>query len=113
MTAAMGGFFLGQLFARQTQVKPALLHFACIRVDRKEDMLDTLAEVLKDAFLDVASETELDLEFTNKGELKVLRKKRGYWKNHFLFLDYAPYLGPKKIIFSLWGSETKLVLHFQ
>ena len=71
INAAMGGFFFGQMFAGQTQAKPALMHFACIRVDKKDDILDTVAEVLKDVYLDLPQETELDFEFTNKGELKV------------------------------------------
>ena len=77
MSAAMGGFFLGQMFAGQTQAKPALFHFASIRVDRKENLLDVLAEVLKDAFLNIPQETELDFELTNKSELKVWRKNKG------------------------------------
>jgi len=32
---------------------------------------------LKDVFLDMPQETELDFEFTNKGELKVWRKNKG------------------------------------
>ena len=77
MAAAMGGFFLGQMFTGQAQAKPALLHFVSIRVDRNKDVLDSLVEVFKDAFLDIPPETELDLEFTNKAELKVWRKKKG------------------------------------
>ncbi len=77
MAAVMGGFFMGQMFAERAQAKPALLHFVSIRVDRDKDLLDILSEVLKDAFLSIPPETELDLEFTNKGELKVWRKNRG------------------------------------
>ena len=32
---------------------------------------------MKDVFLDMPQETELDFEFTNKGELKVWRKNKG------------------------------------
>jgi len=42
MNAAMGGFFLGQMFAEQAQAKPSLLHFASIRVDRKKISLTRL-----------------------------------------------------------------------
>jgi hypothetical protein len=77
INAAMGGFFMGQLFAGQTQTKPALLHFVCVRVEKDKDMLNALKDVFKDAFLNIPPKTELELEFTKKGELKVLRKNRG------------------------------------
>ena len=77
MNAAMGGFFFGQMFAGQNQAKPALLHFVCIRVENVQDMLKTLAEVLKEVFFEVPQDTQFDFEFTNKGELKVWRKNKG------------------------------------
>jgi len=76
MAAAMGGFFMGQMFGGQTQARPALQHFVAVRVDRGVDIVSILAEVVKDAFLEVPPETKLNLEFTDKAELKA-------WKNKF------------------------------
>jgi len=76
LNAAMGGFFLGQMFAGQTQAKPVLLRFISVRVDRTVDILTIIAEVIKDAFIEVPLETELKLDFTNKAELKVWKKNK-------------------------------------
>ena len=77
INAAMGGFFFGQMFAGQTQTKPASLHFVCIRVDKKDDLFDALEETLKEVFLNVPQETKFGFEFTNKGELKVWKENKG------------------------------------
>lgn len=107
MTAAMGGFFLGQMFAERAQATPALLHFASIRVDRKEDILDTLGEVLKDAFFKIAQETELDFEFTNKGEMKVWRKNRGMMEQPLIVFGLCTVSWTKKRLHSHSGTQKR------
>ena len=59
MAAPMGGFFLGQMFAGQTQAKPALLHFIAVRIDRDVDIMSVINKGLLDAFLDLSADTKL------------------------------------------------------
>lgn len=68
---------MGQIFAGQGQAKPVLLQFANIRVEKEQEIIEPLLEVLRDVFLDIPQDMGLQLEFTNKAELKIWREKKG------------------------------------
>lgn len=70
---AMGGFLAGQMFAGQSQLKPAMIRFVSIRVEKETEVefFGSLGEVIREVFLEVPKELNLDFEFTNKSELKI------------------------------------------
>ena len=84
MGSAAAGFMFGQMFAGQTQAKPALFHFVALRFSRDTVITPILKEVIKYVFLQPAtsSNADLDVEFTDKFELKVLNKSN--WRNSTL-----------------------------
>ena len=87
INAAVGGFFFGQMFAGQTQKKPALLNFVALRVNRDVDINNIIMEVLKDTFLELKPDKDLEIEFANNGQLKVLEKPKsaGWIKTPVVF----------------------------
>ena len=107
MTAAMGGFFMGQMFAGQTQVKPALLHFVCVRVDITSDIIGTLTEVIRETFLEVPLETSLFLEFTKKAELYVHRRKEDVGRQPLLAFGLCALTWTKKDYFLTLGIRAE------
>lgn len=74
---AMGGFMIGQMFARQTQEKPSVLHYVSIRVDDSdgEALLISLNDIMREVFLNLPTDIGIDFEYTNKAELKVWATK--------------------------------------
>jgi hypothetical protein len=108
INAAMGGFFFGQMFAGQTQTKPALLHFVCIKVDKKDDLFDALEETLKEVFLDVPQETKLGFDFTNKGELKVWRENKGIMEQPLFTVGLCTNAWTKKDFMLILGLRNEV-----
>lgn len=106
MTAAMGGFFLGQMLAGQTQVKPALLHFITVRVDRDVDIMSVINEVLLDAFLDLPADTKLFFDF-NKAQLKVHKLEKDKRKQPLFIFGLCGFAWTKKDHFLTLGLRSE------
>lgn len=75
----MGGFMMGQMFTGQS--KTASINFVAFRFDRDFDIMPVLGETIKDSFFDSPpSQFSLELEFTQKAELKVFVKPKKWEK---------------------------------
>ena len=108
MTAAMGGFFMGQMFAGQTQGKPALMHFVALRVDRDQDILNALNDVMLEAFLNLPADTKLKLEFTNKAELKVWGPQKMIAEKPLFVVGLCSMVATKKDIILCLGLRNEV-----
>jgi hypothetical protein len=107
MVAAMGGFFLGQMFAGQTQAKPAFFHFVSVRVDRNADIMGVVNEVLLDAFLDLPADTKLFFNF-DKGQLKVHKHQKDKGKQPLLLFGLCGMAWTKKDYFFTLGLRNEI-----
>lgn len=86
VAAAAGGFWMGQMFAGQSQAKPALFHFVALRFNRNFDVMPLVKEVIREIFFEPVSnpKADLELEFTGKAELKVFNKPKKWGQDPLL-----------------------------
>ena len=93
----MGGFVTGQVLGGQ--FKAFLFNFVAVRFDRDFDIMPVLEETIKESFFDSSSQFSLELEFTQKAELKVWNKPKKRRQNLALTFPMCYYAWTKKDVF--------------
>jgi len=98
----MGGFLMGNLLAESFAGQSTLFTFVTLRFDPDLAFLPILEETIKDTFYDNPSKVIIELEFTEKAELKVWSKpKKRRDKPALLFTMCYFHLFKKDAFFSI------------